>query len=65
VSGEIVASKLATVTTQIPGDMPILKTDEPKSTSAESSPRRTESSETATEDFGLGNINSDFPRLTN
>ncbi|KAN0067901.1 hypothetical protein V8E54_013829 [Elaphomyces granulatus] len=62
VSGEIVASKLATVTTQIPGDMPILKTDEPKSTSAESSPRRTESSETATEDFGLGNINSGFPK---
>ncbi|KAN0071149.1 hypothetical protein V8E54_010580 [Elaphomyces granulatus] len=62
VSSEIVASKLATITTQIPGDMPILKTDEPKSTSAESSPRRTESSETATEDFGLGNINSGFPK---
>ncbi|KAN0078712.1 hypothetical protein V8E54_005225 [Elaphomyces granulatus] len=56
VSSEIVASKLATITTQIPGDMPILKTDEPKSTSAESSPRRTESSETAIKDIELGNF---------
>ena len=63
VSGEIVASKPATATTPIlRGVMPISKTDEPKSTSAESSPRRTESSETATEDFGLGNINSGFPK---
>ena len=62
VSGEIAASKLTAATTKIPGDMPILKIDEPKSTSAESSPMRTESSETAIEDFGLGNINSRFPK---
>jgi hypothetical protein len=52
VSGEIAASKLAAATTPIPrGDMPILKTDEPKSTSADTSTRRTESSETAIKDI--------------
>jgi len=35
--------------------MPILKTDEPKSTSADTSTRRTESSETAIKDIELGN----------
>ncbi|KAN0073544.1 hypothetical protein V8E54_008764 [Elaphomyces granulatus] len=57
VSGEIAASKLAAATTPIPrGDMPILKTDEPKSTSADTSTRRTESSETAIKDIELGNF---------
>jgi len=57
VSGEIAASKLAATTTPIPrGDMPILKTDEPKSTSADTSTRRTESSETAIKDIELGNF---------
>jgi len=64
VSGEIAASKLAAATTRIPGDMPILKIDEPQSTSAEptETPRRTDNSETATEDFELGNINSGLPK---
>ena len=50
VSGEIAASKLTAATTQIPGDMPILKIDEPQSTSAEptETPRRTDNSKTAT-----------------
>jgi hypothetical protein len=50
VSGEIAASKLTAATTQIPGDMPILKIDEPQSTSAEPTeiPRRTDNSKTAT-----------------
>ena len=57
VSGGIAASKLAAATTPIPrGDMPILKTDEPKSTSADTSTRRTESSETAIKDIELGNF---------
>jgi hypothetical protein len=57
VSGEIAASKLAAAMTPIPrGDMPILKTDEPKSTSADTSTRRTESSETAIKDIELGNF---------
>ena len=50
VSGEIAVSKLTAVTTQILGDMPILKTDEPQSTLAEptETPRRTDNLETAT-----------------
>ena len=62
-SGEIAVSKLTAVTTQILGDMPILKTDEPQSTLAEptETPRRTDNLETATKNvdnvgiFGLTN----------
>jgi hypothetical protein len=54
VSGEIVASKLATATTPIPrGDTPVLKIDESQSTSAEptETPRRTDNSKTATKNI--------------